>query len=87
MLEFLPWPLSAALGPLNGFVTTGFLPSRFREQIQLPWTERDQRQLESLLRVIATINGLLPAPIRRFPFNACLLGLRARMRWESARAA
>jgi uncharacterized protein (DUF2236 family) len=73
-------PLSAALGPLNRFFTTGFLPPPFREQMQLPWTRRDQRQFESLMQVIATINRLLPGPVRRFPFNACLLRLRARAR-------
>jgi uncharacterized protein (DUF2236 family) len=78
MLRYLPRPLSAALGPVNRFFTTGFLPPPFREQMQLPWTGRDQRQFESVMQVIATINRLLPGPVRRFPFNACLLGLRAR---------
>jgi uncharacterized protein (DUF2236 family) len=82
MLRYLPRPLSAALGPVNRFVTTGFLPPPFREQMQLPWTGRDQRQFESMLQVIAAINRLLPGPVRRFPFNACLLGLRARTRWH-----
>jgi len=82
MLEYLPRPFSAAFGPLNRFLTTGFLPPPFRDQMQLPWTERDQRQFESLIRMIATVNRLLPSPIRRFPFNACLRDLRARIRWD-----
>jgi uncharacterized protein (DUF2236 family) len=82
MLRYLPAPLSAALGPVNRFFTTGFLPPPFREQMQLPWTGRDQRQFESVIHVIAAINRLLPGPVRRFPFNACLLGLRARTRWD-----
>jgi uncharacterized protein (DUF2236 family) len=84
MLRYLPRPLSAALGPVNRFFTTGFLPPPFREQMQLPWTGRDQRKFVSLMQVIATINRLLPGPVRRFPFNACLLGLRARTRWHRA---
>ena len=82
MLGYLPRPLSAAFGPLNRFFTTGFLPTPFRDQMQLPWTGRDQRQFESVMRVIATINRLLPAPVRRFPFTACLYELRARIRWD-----
>jgi len=84
MLRYLPRPLSAPLGPVNRFFTTGFLPPPFREQMQLSWTGRDQRQFESLTQLIATINRLLPGPVRRFPFNACLLGLRARTRWHRA---
>jgi uncharacterized protein (DUF2236 family) len=80
MLGYLPRPFSVALGPFNRFLTTGFLPPPFRDQMQLPWTERDQRQFESLMRMIATVNRLLPSPIRRFPFNACLQDLRVRIR-------
>lgn len=87
-MGYLPRPLSTALAPVNRFLTTGFLPAPFREQMQLPWTERDQRQFEAVMRLIAAVNRLLPAPARRFPFNACLLDLRARMRWDrSYRAA
>lgn len=78
-LGYLPWPLRTALAPVNRFLTTGFLPPRLREQLQLPWTERDQRQFETLMRTIAFVNRLLPGPARRFPFNAYLLGLRARL--------
>jgi uncharacterized protein (DUF2236 family) len=80
MLGYLPRPFSVALGPFNRFLTTGFLPPPFRDQMQLPWTERDQRQFESLMRMIAAVNRLLPSPIRRFPFNACLQDLRVRIR-------
>jgi uncharacterized protein (DUF2236 family) len=69
MLGYLPRPFSVAFGPLNRFLTTGFLPPPFRDQMRLPWTERDQRQFESLMRMIATVNRLLPSPIRRFPFK------------------
>jgi uncharacterized protein (DUF2236 family) len=60
MLGYLPRPFSVAFGPLNRFLTTGFLPPPFRDQMQLPWTERDQRQFESLMRMIATVNRRLP---------------------------
>jgi uncharacterized protein (DUF2236 family) len=78
-LDYLPRPLGAALGPLNRFLTTGFLPSPFREQMQLRWTECDQRRFDLLIRMAGSASRLLPAPVSRFPFNACLQELRLRM--------
>ncbi len=78
MCAYLPWPFGTALGPLNRFLTTGFLPPPVREQMQLDWTERDQRQFDLLIEMIASVNRLLPAPVTRFPFNACLHELRLR---------
>ncbi len=85
MLGYLPRPFGRALGGISRFVTTGFLPPPFRDQMRLPWTERDQRRFDAALRVAAVVNHWLPAPARRFPFNACLLGLRARIGWEHIR--
>lgn len=82
MLDYLPRPLSAAFGPLNRFLTIGFLPPPFREQMQLPWTERDQQEFQLLMRTIAAVNRLLPPPVSRFPFNACLQDLRVRIIWN-----
>jgi uncharacterized protein (DUF2236 family) len=79
MLDYLPRPFSAAFGPLNRFLTIGFLPPPFREQMRLPWSERDQRTFGFLTRTIASANRLLPAPVSRFPFNACLQELRLRI--------
>src|ERR1700733_5486616 len=79
MLDYLPRPFGTALGPLNRFLTTGFLPPPFREQMQLPWTERDQRQFDLLIQLLAPVNRLLPAPVSRFPFNVGLHELRLRM--------
>jgi uncharacterized protein (DUF2236 family) len=84
MLDYLPWPFSAAFGPLNRFLTIGFLPPPFREQMQLRWTERDQREFQLLMQMIASVNRLLPPPVSRFPFNACLQDLRVRIMWNRA---
>ncbi len=82
-----PPPVSAALGPVNRFLTTGFLPPPFREQMRLRWTRRDQRQFDLLMRTMASVNRVLPAPISRFPFNACLQDLRTRIAWDRGRRA
>jgi uncharacterized protein (DUF2236 family) len=79
MLDYLPRPFGVTLGPANRFLTTGFLPPPFREQMRLQWTEGDQRQFEVLIRMVATVYRLLPASVARFPFNASLHELRLRM--------
>lgn len=77
-LDFLPRPLSTAFGPVNRFLTAGFLPPPFRAQMQLSWTERDQQVFAVLIGLVAVVNRLLPGPVSRFPFNACLQDLRMR---------
>ena len=77
-LAYLPGPLGAVLGPVNQFLTTGFLPSPFRDQMDLTWTDREQRQFEAVLRAVGVVNRLMPGPARRFPFNACLVSWRCR---------
>ena len=83
-LSYLPWPARVAFGPVNRFLTTGFLPPPFREQMRLGWSERDQQAFALLIQMIATVSRVLPAPISQFPFNACLADLRLR-RMLSAR--
>jgi len=78
-LDYLPRPFGTVLGPLNRFLTTGFLPPPFREQLDLPWTEHDQRQFDLLIRTVASVYRLLPGPVARFPFNSSLQELRLRM--------
>jgi uncharacterized protein (DUF2236 family) len=77
-LAYLPAPLGAVLAPVNQFLTTGFLPPPFRDQMALTWTDREQRQFEAVLRAVGLIDRLMPGPARRFPFNACLVSWRCR---------
>lgn len=77
-LDYLPGPVSAAFGPVNRFLTIGFLPPPFREQLQVRWTERDQHAFAFLIGMVAVVNRALPGPVARFPFNACLQDLRLR---------
>ncbi|OXM65401.1 oxygenase MpaB family protein [Amycolatopsis vastitatis] len=79
-LEFLPRPVSAVLGPFNRFVTTGFLPPRFRDEMRLPWSDRSQRRFDTLMRLVGAVVLRTPGPLRRFPFNFCLRDLRRRLR-------
>jgi uncharacterized protein (DUF2236 family) len=79
-LRMFPAPIPALFGKFNLFVTTGFLPPRFREEMQLPWSERDQRRFELMMRTIGAVAWRLPAPLRHFPFNLYLWDMRVRIR-------
>lgn len=79
-LRYLPRPLSVLFGPMHRFIATGYLPPPFREQMRLPWTPRQQRRFDLMIRATALLVRVLPRPARRFPFNAVLWDLRRRIR-------
>lgn len=74
----LPRPLRAER--FSRFVTTGFLPQRFRDEMKLPWTEHDQQRFDRLLRRVGAVQRRVPGPLRRVPFNVLLWDLRLRRR-------
>jgi uncharacterized protein (DUF2236 family) len=76
----LPGPIQHALDNFSLLITTGFLPQRFRDEMRLDWDERKQRRFGRLMRVLRTINHLLPRFIRQFPFNVLLKDLDWRIR-------
>jgi uncharacterized protein (DUF2236 family) len=76
----LPGPIQRALDNFSLLVTTGFLPHRFRDEMQLEWDEAKQRRFDRLMRVLRTINHLLPRFVRQFPFNVLLKDLDWRIR-------
>lgn len=79
-LRFLPAPFPQLFGGLNLFVTAGFLPQAFRDEMNLWWGRRQQRRFERLMRLVALVVRALPGPLRRFPYNLCILDLRIRVR-------
>lgn len=79
-LSYLPKPFGALFGPFNAFVTTGFLPAEFRDEMRLTWTPRKQRRFERMMRVIGTVVRHQPKALREFPFNYYLWDVRKRMR-------
>lgn len=63
----------------NLFITTGWLPQRFRDEMGLSWDATRQRRFDRLMALIATVNGLLPRVLREFPFNLMLRDLDRRI--------
>ncbi len=79
-LDFLPFPLDRFLGPSHRFLTTGFLPPLFRDQLGLAWSPRRQRRFDRVTRGIRVLNHLLPVPLREFPWNVIERDTRRRIR-------
>jgi uncharacterized protein (DUF2236 family) len=61
-------------------ITTGFLPQRFRDEMQLPWNQTKQRQFDALIAVLRAANNLMPRVLRQFPFNALMWDLDRRLK-------
>lgn len=76
----LPGPLQRRSEEFALFVTTGFLPQRFREEMRLPWDARRQRRFDRLMRALRTGTHLSPRFVRQFPFNVLLKDLDWRIR-------
>jgi len=61
-------------------ITTGFLPQRFRDEMQLDWNPVKQREFDRLMAGIRMANNLSPRFVRAFPFNVLLCDLDWRIR-------
>lgn len=62
------------------FVTIGFLPPMFRQQMRYDWSETDQRRFDRLMRLLSLVNNFTPKTLRMFPFNVYLWDMRTRIR-------
>ncbi|WP_218572973.1 oxygenase MpaB family protein [Pseudomonas sp. gcc21] len=79
-LKFLPRIVSFTLGPLNRFITAGFLPPQVREQMHFVWGAKQQRKFGRLIAACALVNRRLPRIIRQLPFLVVLWDFRRRLR-------
>lgn len=77
--KMLPWPLSLA-GRFNLFATKGFLPPRFRELLQVAWTDRDQRRFDALLSALRVADRVVPAPLWTLSYAVLIWDMRLRER-------
>jgi uncharacterized protein (DUF2236 family) len=79
-LRHLPAPLRLAFGPLNRFLTLGFLPEEFRRGLGLPWTAKQARRFGRFLRAFVRIEPHIPRRVRHALLNAYEGSVRARIR-------
>ncbi|MDT5340036.1 MAG: hypothetical protein QOD90_5541 [Mycobacterium sp.] len=79
-LAFLPTPLRQLAGPVNLFVTTGFLPAEFRTLMSLPWSAAQQRRFDLLLRGLRVADHVIPHDLWVLGYRMYLWDMRARAR-------
>jgi uncharacterized protein (DUF2236 family) len=65
---------------LGLLLTAGFLPQRFRDEMQFAWNPATQRRFDRVIAVLRTINNAMPRCVRRFPFNLLLWDLDRRIK-------
>lgn len=73
-----PLPVRMTM-PLQRFFTIGLLPTRIRDQFGLPWSPRDQRRFDRLMRVLPPVYRRVPRPIRQLPGTYYLWDMRRRL--------
>jgi uncharacterized protein (DUF2236 family) len=76
----LPESLRRLPESLALLLTTGFLPQRFRDEMQFSWSAAKQRRFDRLIAALRTANNLMPRFVRRFPFNVQLWDLDRRIK-------
>lgn len=79
-LRMVRWPLRLLFGGLLRFLTAGFLPPLFREQLGMEWSDDDQRRFEHLFVFVAFVNRFLPRFVRHMPSRILMRDLRWRIR-------
>jgi len=81
-IQGVPLPAVVRRQPekLGLLITTGFLPQRFRDEMQLSWDAAKQRRFDRLIAVLRTLNNMMPRFVRRFPFNVLLWDLDRRIK-------
>lgn len=63
-LRMIAWPLRIVFRNLLRFLTIGYLPPIYRDQLGLAWTEDDRRRFEHLFIFVSTVNRFIPRFIR-----------------------
>lgn len=76
----LPGPLQRLAEQTALLITTGFLPQRFRDEMQLDWNIEQQRRFDRIIRVLRAVNTCSPRVVREFPFNVLLKDVDRRIR-------
>lgn len=79
-LAFLPAPLRLLAGPFNLFATTGFLPSEFRDLMQLAWSADQQRRFDWLLSGLRVADHVIPRDLWLLGYRLYLWDMRTRAR-------
>lgn len=77
-MQNLPQAVRKLGGQRSLFYTKGFLPPRFREQMDYSWSEAEQDLFDRKLRRLGEIDRRLPPSLKVLPFSALLWDMRRR---------
>lgn len=83
-LRMIHWYLRVIFGGLLRFLTVGYLPPYFREQMQVQWSESDQRRFENLFLFVGFVNRFIPKFLRTMGTRSMMADVRRRLRKHSA---
>ncbi len=79
-LRMFPRPVNLAFGRFHRWMTAGMLPAHLRDQMGMPWSDRDDRNLARLLTTVGAIEDRVPQGLKTLPVTAFLWDLRLRRR-------
>jgi len=79
-LEFAHPVVSGTIGPITRYFTIGFLPPKFRDEMEYEWTPLDQKIFEIILGAANTVNRHVPRVIRQAPSLVMMWDFRRRVR-------
>jgi uncharacterized protein (DUF2236 family) len=79
-LRMVYWPIRVLFGSLLRFLTAGFLPPHFREQMAIEWSTTDQRRFEHLFLFVGFVNRFIPKFIRFAGTHSMMRDVRGRIK-------
>ncbi|WP_024802099.1 oxygenase MpaB family protein [Nocardia sp. BMG51109] len=83
-LRMIAWYFRILFGGLLRFLTAGYLPPYFRQQMGIEWTAADQRRFEHLFVFVGFVNRFIPKFIRFFGTKSMMRDVRRRLRKHKA---
>ncbi|GAD85233.1 oxygenase MpaB family protein [Nocardia asteroides] len=83
-LRMIHWSFRLMFGGLLRFLTAGFLPPHFRDQMGVEWSESDQRRFENLFLFVGFVNRFIPRFVRFAGTYAMMSDVRRRIRKQKA---
>lgn len=83
-LRMIHWSFRLMFGGLLRFLTAGFLPPHFHDQMGVEWSESDQRRFENLFLFVGFVNRFIPRFVRFAGTYAMMSDVRRRIRKQKA---
>ncbi|WP_405495815.1 oxygenase MpaB family protein [Nocardia sp. NBC_00511] len=78
-LRMITWWLRVVFGGLLRFLTVGYLPPYFREQLGVAWSAADQRRFEHLFLFVGFVNRFIPRFLRTAGTRSMMADVRRRL--------